>query len=351
MAKALDPDIYRNIEFDSWSTSRKESCFRNWCPDFEPPNGSSLHSRGFSMSAHFSAQVGVKCMVKLPEFDEKLFKCHIQEISANKGSCVVFIEDLAEKRSVASTALRPWRRLKPMNFDDSCKKLGHSSDKLRIRADDAAKSIESFKSAKNQRNDRGGLCNLDTYTDLANFQPPPVDVVAMPFTYYRSYNNNQRPQQSSASRAGNSATKQSPNDKQPIAASAQPPKATDEKANASQHGQSEARSPSVPRQDPLDVNAQLPPNPYPAASNYVYYYAPSEGIEQPGYNMSPEMMGPQTLYTVSPQVFPMPMGQPYGAMSPAQLGPLYPMPYTGWAAPPSSANMPGKPIATISAAM
>lgn len=30
MAKALDPDIYRNIEFDSWSDFRKEARSKAW---------------------------------------------------------------------------------------------------------------------------------------------------------------------------------------------------------------------------------------------------------------------------------------------------------------------------------
>lgn len=30
VAKALDPDIYRNIEFDSWSDYRKELRSKNW---------------------------------------------------------------------------------------------------------------------------------------------------------------------------------------------------------------------------------------------------------------------------------------------------------------------------------
>lgn len=30
VAKALDPDIYRNIEFDSWSDYRKELRAKSW---------------------------------------------------------------------------------------------------------------------------------------------------------------------------------------------------------------------------------------------------------------------------------------------------------------------------------
>lgn len=30
VAKALDPDIYRNIEFDSWSDNRKELHNNSW---------------------------------------------------------------------------------------------------------------------------------------------------------------------------------------------------------------------------------------------------------------------------------------------------------------------------------
>jgi len=46
-------------------------------------------------------QVGAKCHVKLKKSDNELYICHIQEISMDKGYCVVFIEQLGEKRMVS----------------------------------------------------------------------------------------------------------------------------------------------------------------------------------------------------------------------------------------------------------
>ncbi|XP_055370968.1 protein ovarian tumor locus-like [Condylostylus longicornis] len=89
VAKALDPDMYRNIEFDSWSEMRKEQRWKNWYT-----GGNSL-------------QVGVKCQVYLRKQDE-FYTGYIQEMPETKNEpCIVFIEDLGEKRSVPYDCLKP----------------------------------------------------------------------------------------------------------------------------------------------------------------------------------------------------------------------------------------------------
>lgn len=88
VAKALDPDIYRNIEFDSWSDARKQKRFKNWYIESQ------------------SLQVGVKCLVKLSKTQINFFNCHIQEMHLD-GSCLVFVEELGEKQIVPYSALQP----------------------------------------------------------------------------------------------------------------------------------------------------------------------------------------------------------------------------------------------------
>uniref|UniRef100_A0A336LLU1 CSON010375 protein n=1 Tax=Culicoides sonorensis TaxID=179676 RepID=A0A336LLU1_CULSO len=91
VAKALDPSIYRNIEFDSWADWRRELKFKNWyCQDTQ-------------------FLVGCKCLVR--RFDAKgdYFNiCVIQEIPKdNKNDCLVFVEDTGEKLIVPYTSLKP----------------------------------------------------------------------------------------------------------------------------------------------------------------------------------------------------------------------------------------------------
>lgn len=51
---------------------------------------------------HKIFQVGAKCHVKLRKSENDLYTCHIQEIAVDKGYCIVFIEQLGEKRLVSN---------------------------------------------------------------------------------------------------------------------------------------------------------------------------------------------------------------------------------------------------------
>ncbi|KAJ9598819.1 hypothetical protein L9F63_026645, partial [Diploptera punctata] len=76
VAKALDPNIYRNIEFDVWNNYIKDLRF-GW-----------YRSNG-------ELQVGVKCLVKLDP--DRNFHAHIQEMSPDKGPAIVYVEELGGK--------------------------------------------------------------------------------------------------------------------------------------------------------------------------------------------------------------------------------------------------------------
>ncbi|XP_063826536.1 protein ovarian tumor locus-like [Ostrinia nubilalis] len=89
VAKALDPDIYRNIEFDVWSELRRELRY------------------GARYSDGSTLQVGVKCLVKIEPEQSGPYHCHIQEMRPDGGPCLVFIEELGEKRVVNYDQLEP----------------------------------------------------------------------------------------------------------------------------------------------------------------------------------------------------------------------------------------------------
>ncbi|XP_023224853.1 putative bifunctional UDP-N-acetylglucosamine transferase and deubiquitinase ALG13 [Centruroides sculpturatus] len=81
VAKALDPDIYRNVEYDLWNEVRKEQmrCEQMIIPDFAP---------------------GVKCLVRIEKDQAEPFHAHIQEMDSNQGPVTVFVEELGEKCTV-----------------------------------------------------------------------------------------------------------------------------------------------------------------------------------------------------------------------------------------------------------
>ncbi|XP_026276838.1 uncharacterized protein LOC113205425 isoform X2 [Frankliniella occidentalis] len=78
VAKSLDPNIFRNVEFDVWIDYRR-----------------GLRQGYFGTNNEL--QVGVKCLVKI---EESTFVGHIQDMSPEKGPVVVFVEELGEKRTV-----------------------------------------------------------------------------------------------------------------------------------------------------------------------------------------------------------------------------------------------------------
>lgn len=52
-------------------------------------------------------QVGVKCLCKLQPEQSVPYHCHIQEMRPEGGPCLVFIEELGEKRIVNFEQLEP----------------------------------------------------------------------------------------------------------------------------------------------------------------------------------------------------------------------------------------------------
>ncbi|XP_075018805.1 UDP-N-acetylglucosamine transferase subunit ALG13 [Calonectris borealis] len=94
--KALDPEIYRNVEFDVWLDSRKE-----------------LQKTDYMVFAGRQYYLGDKCQVRL-EPGGKYYNAHIQEVGQDGNTLTVFVEELAEKHTVPLANLKPVTQVAPV---------------------------------------------------------------------------------------------------------------------------------------------------------------------------------------------------------------------------------------------
>jgi len=94
--KALDPEIYRNVEFDVWLDSRKE-----------------LQKSDYMEYAGRHYYLGDKCQVRLGS-GGRYYNAHIQEVGNENNSVTVFIEELAEKHVVPLANLKPVTQVTPV---------------------------------------------------------------------------------------------------------------------------------------------------------------------------------------------------------------------------------------------
>ncbi|XP_048652875.1 putative bifunctional UDP-N-acetylglucosamine transferase and deubiquitinase ALG13 isoform X3 [Marmota marmota marmota] len=102
--KALDPEIYRNVEFDVWLDSRKE-----------------LQKSEYMEYAGRQYYLGDKCQVRL-ESSGKYYNAHIQEVGNENNSVTVFIEELAEKHVVPLADLKPVTQVTPVSSWNAIRK-------------------------------------------------------------------------------------------------------------------------------------------------------------------------------------------------------------------------------------
>ncbi|XP_053931822.1 putative bifunctional UDP-N-acetylglucosamine transferase and deubiquitinase ALG13 [Cuculus canorus] len=94
--KALDPAIYRNVEFDVWLDIRKE-----------------LQKTDYMVFAGRQYYLGDKCQVRL-EAGGKYYNAHIQEVGQDGNALTVFVEELAEKHTVPLANLKPLTQVAPV---------------------------------------------------------------------------------------------------------------------------------------------------------------------------------------------------------------------------------------------
>lgn len=204
VAKALDPDIYRNIEFDAWSEVRKENRFKNW----------------YTGGSNF--QVGVKCLVRLTNSQVDLYTCHIQEMPNDNGPCLVYVEELGEKHIVPYDYLKPLpsEQAKPwplpfryqkhidkypgkLPLSESKKNQRNSKNKaLEFRYYSTVVKTETFEDDQKSIKDEVVVNNLKQYTTFQHFQPTPVEYLAMPLHVDRKGDPKSNQKSTDSSRSG-----------------------------------------------------------------------------------------------------------------------------------------------------
>ncbi|XP_051955553.1 putative bifunctional UDP-N-acetylglucosamine transferase and deubiquitinase ALG13 [Xyrauchen texanus] len=101
--KALEPELYRNVEFDVWHDSRKE-----------------LQKTDYMVFAGRQYFLGDKCQVRLDP-KGKYYNAFIQEVGTHTAAVTVFIEELGEKHLVSLTNLKPVNPVPAWNITPSRK--------------------------------------------------------------------------------------------------------------------------------------------------------------------------------------------------------------------------------------
>ncbi|XP_078682683.1 uncharacterized protein LOC144917039 isoform X10 [Branchiostoma floridae x Branchiostoma belcheri] len=96
VAKALDPEFYRNVEYDVWMDSKKEQ-----------------QRQDMHLATMMQYAPGDKCQVRL-EGNVKYYMAHVQEVQAESGPVTVFIEELGEKHTVPVKNLKPITQVPPV---------------------------------------------------------------------------------------------------------------------------------------------------------------------------------------------------------------------------------------------
>ncbi|XP_075470303.1 OTU domain-containing protein 4 [Ascaphus truei] len=86
---SLNPAVYRNVEYEVWLKSQRDQ-----------------QKLDFSIAAGMQYSVGDKCQVRL-EPGGKFYNAHIQEVGAENGPVVVFVEEMGKKHDVQLKNLKP----------------------------------------------------------------------------------------------------------------------------------------------------------------------------------------------------------------------------------------------------
>lgn len=109
VAKALDPNIYRNIAYDTWTEMRRGTiifyCFKNTFIAL-------ILAMRLGEWYHGDEKLilGTCCELKL---ENLTVKCYIQQFLKENDECVVYIPALAERKTVKYTELSPEADAKP----------------------------------------------------------------------------------------------------------------------------------------------------------------------------------------------------------------------------------------------
>ena len=106
VAKSLDPNIYRNVEYDTWNEQRKGEKISSFSHKLvEKPRFRYHYLLQLIGLRHLlnvwndrELQEGSRCVINFSDRNQ-ITKRHgyIQQMSPNKGPVVVFVEELGEK--------------------------------------------------------------------------------------------------------------------------------------------------------------------------------------------------------------------------------------------------------------
>ncbi|XP_075209744.1 LOW QUALITY PROTEIN: putative bifunctional UDP-N-acetylglucosamine transferase and deubiquitinase ALG13 [Chanos chanos] len=106
--KALDPEVYRNVDFDVWHDSRKE-----------------MQKTDYMVFGGRQYFLGDKCQVRLDP-KGKYYNAFIQEVGTHTSAVTVFIEELGEKHLVSLTNLKPVNPVPAWNITPNRKGAAYS---------------------------------------------------------------------------------------------------------------------------------------------------------------------------------------------------------------------------------
>lgn len=159
VAKSLDADMYRNVEFEVWK-AEQEANKRN---DDEPP------------AIGIELRVGTKCLVKLRRSHLNMYNCCVEELpQPGSSSCLVFVEAINQQCMVSLDSLRA---IQPKNhkgkvflYIGSRKVPSHRND---MEVNDVVSST---------KNDSPRKYSFKDYTNFDNFVPAAVQSITMPLS-------------------------------------------------------------------------------------------------------------------------------------------------------------------------
>ncbi|KAF2904833.1 hypothetical protein ILUMI_01339 [Ignelater luminosus] len=158
IAKALDPNMYRNIEYDTWIEQRREMRLGNW---YYGDNNLIL---------------GTRCLLTVG--DEEL-ECYIQTMFEDDSSkCEVYITKLAERLTVNYTELKPEMNAKPWPLPYRFSR-SQSATTSETPSDNDRKSLRKRREKKrsqynNEQNGKLETKDAATEVNVSNYEGYPL---------------------------------------------------------------------------------------------------------------------------------------------------------------------------------
>uniref|UniRef100_A0A3B3T5Z2 UDP-N-acetylglucosamine transferase subunit ALG13 n=1 Tax=Paramormyrops kingsleyae TaxID=1676925 RepID=A0A3B3T5Z2_9TELE len=166
--KALDPEMYRNVEFDVWHDCRKE-----------------MQKTDYMVFAGRQYFLGDKCQVRLDP-KGKYYNAFIQEVGTHASAVTVFIEELGEKHLVSLTNLKPVNPVPAWNVCAGRKGAFARSEQYPGELDSDMRGKRRF-----FKKPKGKEMLLPGPTGVPSGRPPPMHThpppPGLPYEQYRAH--------------------------------------------------------------------------------------------------------------------------------------------------------------------